>query len=316
MRLAHRRFQYAEQHCAERPDWKFVNRFAINDNQLALACLLLDHAQRSKTQSSSPLLSNFRVGACLFFEPQCVGSGANYEFGAGLHQAYDEGVHAEEAALANAFNTFGTHVRVAICAIVSDAPQASTPCGKCRSVLQTYASGDVLVVSAGKDLVCQMWKLSELLPVNFPQVEAARLSDYDKETLGSLLGKLASSRDESRSGFASRVLGISSCVISADGRLYSIPRVDSLAFYSTSSLRATIASVLKDRPSRIDGVLVRSLLPALTGEDRQLLFEFAALFNQTTTLPVYWQRDGVSTLWTATPATLLPNAFGPADLHT
>ena len=77
-----------------------------------------------------PVLTNFRVGAVVRGVSGAFYLGANFEFaGANLGQT----VHAEQAALANAF----MHDEPGIAAIAVSAP----PCGHCRQVLYEFSEG-------------------------------------------------------------------------------------------------------------------------------------------------------------------------------
>ena len=100
-----------------------------------------------------PALTNFRVGAVVRGTSGRLYLGANIEFpGAGLGQT----VHAEQAALANAF----MHDEPGIEAIAVSAP----PCGHCRQFLYEFADGrDIEVVLPQQAAML----LSALLPQPF-----------------------------------------------------------------------------------------------------------------------------------------------------
>ena len=100
-----------------------------------------------------PALTNFRVGAVVRGTSGAIYLGANLEFaGASLSQT----VHAEQAALANAF----MHEEAGIEAIAVSAP----PCGHCRQFLYEFAEGrDIEILLAELPAI----GLSSLLPSPF-----------------------------------------------------------------------------------------------------------------------------------------------------
>ena len=100
-----------------------------------------------------PALTNFRVGAVVRGTSGKLYLGANIEFpGADLGQS----VHAEQAALANAF----MHDERGIQAIAVSSP----PCGHCRQFLYEFAEGcDIEIILPGQPAV----GLSALLPRPF-----------------------------------------------------------------------------------------------------------------------------------------------------
>ena len=100
-----------------------------------------------------PALTSFRVGAVVRGTSGAFYLGANIEFpGASLGQT----VHAEQAALANAF----MHDEPAIEAIAVSAP----PCGHCRQFLYEFAEGqDIEIVLPQQPAI----RLSTLLPQPF-----------------------------------------------------------------------------------------------------------------------------------------------------
>lgn len=100
-----------------------------------------------------PLLTKFRVGAVVRGASGNVYLGANLEFpGVSLTQT----VHAEQAALANAF----MHDETGIEAIAVSAP----PCGHCRQFLYEFAAGrDIEILLPGEPAML----LSALLPRPF-----------------------------------------------------------------------------------------------------------------------------------------------------
>ena len=97
-----------------------------------------------------PALTKFRVGAIVRGTSGALYLGANIEFpGEGLGQT----VHAEQAALANAF----MHDEPGIEAIAVSAP----PCGHCRQFLYEFAEGrEITILLAGQAPI----GLSALLP--------------------------------------------------------------------------------------------------------------------------------------------------------
>jgi cytidine deaminase len=315
-------FQAASNHfkqCSAQPSvqsqpWKLDNRLLLGESQLALAFLLLDNARHQQLFAASPLLSRFRVASSIFCGSGKIAHGANMEYGAGPRRAVDTGVHSEEAALSSALGLYGSDACVEVVGLATDSSQPSTPCGKCRSLLETYSQGDLIIVSAGAGLTATMWKLSELMPRHFESIKTTQLSHDTRSLIDSLQRVTHKNHPPKHPSLSEQAIGNDCTSIVADGVAYSLPRVDSLAFYPTTALRATIAAVLAARPSRIDGVMLSSRSGIPIGEDRQILFEFANVFGQAQTLPIYLHAEGEEALRYATPATLLPYAFGPNDL--
>lgn len=100
-----------------------------------------------------PLLTNFRVGAVVRGTSGALYLGANLEFPG---QSLNQTVHAEQAALANAF----MHDEPGIEAIAVSAP----PCGHCRQFLYEFADGrDIQILLPGQPAI----PLSALLPHPF-----------------------------------------------------------------------------------------------------------------------------------------------------
>src|SRR5678809_1514230 len=95
-----------------------------------------------------PLLTNFRVGAVVRGTSGKLYMGANLEFPG---QSLNQTVHAEQAALSNAF----MHDEPGIEAIAVSAP----PCGHCRQFLYEFAEGtDIGVLLPGQDAT-GLWAL-------------------------------------------------------------------------------------------------------------------------------------------------------------
>lgn len=299
--------------CQEHP-WEIDNRLNLSTEELAQACILLDLGRHQQLFAASPFLSGFAVGSSAYFGLHKVALGANHEFGAGVNSAYDEGVHSEATVVVNAISRFGKDTRLEMIAITTDAVSPTSSCGKCRSIIETYGKKDPIIVSAGRDCRATMWKLSELLPWNFEKVDLTNARPDHAQMLPQLYDALARASAVSFTHFSERSIGKSLAAIVADGNVFSFPRIDSLAFYGTSSLRATIAAVIQAQSRHLDAVLLTSRSGLPVGEDRQLLFECASFFDKAETLPVYLHAEGSKDLHITTPAALLPYAFGPKDL--
>jgi cytidine deaminase len=100
-----------------------------------------------------PVLTNLRVGAVVRGTSGALYLGANIEFAG---QSLNQTVHAEQAALANAF----MHDEPGIEAIAVSAP----PCGHCRQFLYEFAEGrDIEILLSGQAATA----LSILLPQPF-----------------------------------------------------------------------------------------------------------------------------------------------------
>lgn len=100
-----------------------------------------------------PVLSNFRVGAVVLGTSGSLYMGANIEIAG---QSLNQTVHAEQAALANAF----MHDEPGIEAIA----MSSAPCGHCRQFLYEFAGDrDIEILLPGQPAIA----LSTLLPRPF-----------------------------------------------------------------------------------------------------------------------------------------------------
>jgi cytidine deaminase len=152
------------------------------------------------------------------------------------------------------------------------------------------------------------------MPQDFDSVDMSSLSKDELLEIDSLRAAGHGGQSRGITPLSRQTVGTDCARVIADGVTYSLPRVDSLAFYPTTSLRATIAAALAAKPSRIDAVMLSSRSGLPIGEDRQLLLEFANFFGQVESLPVYLHAEGSDELRRATPARLLPYAFGPNDL--
>jgi cytidine deaminase len=294
--------------------WMFENRLHLTGEELSWASLLLDYARHQQHNAASPLRSQFRVGSSALCGNGTIAFGANAEYGGGVRRAYDEGVHAEEAAITNALQRCGRDVVIEMIAVASDGQMPSSACGKCRSIIETYGRPDTIIVSVGSSLQVTMWRLSELLPDMFDSSAHPGLIDAADPQVQRLFNAAEGTRRVSFDPFSRQVLGRSVAAIAANGAVSSLPRIDSLAFYGTSSLRASLSAVWLTQPTKIDGVLISCASGMPTGEDRQLLFEFASFLGQADTLPVYLHKEGTQAMVVTTPSALLPYGFGPKDL--
>ena len=100
-----------------------------------------------------PVLTNFRVGAVVRGTSGALYLGGNLEFPG---QSLSQTVHAEQAALANAF----MHDEPGIEAIAVSAP----PCGHCRQFLYEFSEGrDIEILLSVRPAI----RLSALLPLPF-----------------------------------------------------------------------------------------------------------------------------------------------------
>lgn len=295
--------------------WSIENRLDLSEEELARACVLLDHARHQQHFAASPCRSQFRVGSSVYCGANRIAHGSNAEYGAGDRRAYDEGVHSEEVAIVNALNHHGRDTIMEMIGLASDAPQPSTSCGKCRSLLETYGQPDMIIVSVGTGMTATMWRLSELLPTELAALSRFPAPEWCDPKLQSLLEVAERARSAGFIPFSEQTLGRSVAAVAANGSVFSLPRNDCLAFFGTSSLRATLAAVLLERPNQLESVLISSKSGLPTGEDRQLLFEFASLLDQADTLKVYLHREGTDRVVVTTPSALLPLGFGPSDLE-
>lgn len=295
--------------------WNIENRLSLSGEELTRACVLLDHARHQQHFAASPCRSKFKVGSSVYCGHNRIAHGSNAEYGAGGRRAYDEGVHSEEVAIVNALNHHGRDTIMEMIGLASDAQNPSTSCGKCRSLLETYGQPDMIIVSVGAGLTATMWRLSELLPMDRASLSRFPAPPIGGPEVGPLLEAAERAREAGFIPFSEQALGRSVAAVAMSGAVISLPRIDSLAFYGTSSLRATLAAVFLERPRKLESVLLSSKSGLPTGEDRQLLFEFASLLDQTDTLRVYLHREGTTEVIATTPDALLPLGFGPKDLE-
>ena len=123
---------------------------------------LVDAARQAMDNSYSPY-SKFRVGAALQFVDGSVVTGTNVE-----NASYGLTLCAETVAVARAMAD-GQRGGLEAVAVIGDAAEAVTPCGRCRQVLNELADlggTDPVIWCAGGDEVVET-RLSELLPRAF-----------------------------------------------------------------------------------------------------------------------------------------------------
>lgn len=123
---------------------------------------LVDAARQAMDNSYSPY-SKFRVGAALQFADGSVVTGTNVE-----NASYGLTLCAETVAVARAMAD-GQRGGLEAVAVIGDAEEAVTPCGRCRQVLNELADlggTDPVIWCAGGDKVVET-RLSELLPRAF-----------------------------------------------------------------------------------------------------------------------------------------------------
>lgn len=114
--------------------------------------LLRDLVPLAQTYSLTPI-SQFRVGAVVLAGSGAIYLGANLEFS---HQALGQTVHAEQAAISNAWHHDETRLtKLAV---------SATPCGHCRQFINELAQADQLQVYLPDN---QCYRFSSLLPLSF-----------------------------------------------------------------------------------------------------------------------------------------------------
>ena len=103
--------------------------------------------------------SDFRVGAVLVGKDGSVFAGCNVE-----NSAYPAGICAERSALAAA--VAGGVTRFDLLVVVTEADQATPPCGMCRQALVEFAP-TLTIISYTKHGGEATWDLATLLPHPF-----------------------------------------------------------------------------------------------------------------------------------------------------
>jgi cytidine deaminase len=120
-------------------------------------------AARAAAETAYAPYSGFTVGAALEFDDGTVVTGANVE-----NASYGLALCAETVAVAKAMADGRRGGLVAV-AVVGSGPLPTTPCGRCRQVLNELAAlggTDPVVISVGGDGAVEH-RLSDLLPEAF-----------------------------------------------------------------------------------------------------------------------------------------------------
>jgi cytidine deaminase len=120
-------------------------------------------AARAAAETAYAPYSGFTVGAALEFDDGAVVTGANVE-----NASYGLALCAETVAVAKAMADGRRGGLVAV-AVIGSGPLPTTPCGRCRQVLNELAAlggTDPVVISVGNDGAVEH-KLSDLLPQAF-----------------------------------------------------------------------------------------------------------------------------------------------------
>ncbi|HSN67563.1 MAG TPA: cytidine deaminase [Fusibacter sp.] len=122
---------------------------------------LVQKAYEAMAFSYSPY-SNFKVGAALLTESGTVYTGCNIEIA-----SYGATNCAERTAIFKAISE-GEKVFKAI-AIVSSSKDYTFPCGICRQVIVEFGKDIDIIVA--KDYDYEVYKIEELLPKSFTQID-------------------------------------------------------------------------------------------------------------------------------------------------
>lgn len=291
-------------------EWSIENRVGASLSQLVQVDRLLTLAERQRCASSLPTTSKFTVGAAGLVAGASEGaihericSGANYEVS-------DDALHGEDTLIADMLGRYGSAARLELVAVTTVLPVPACSCGRCRGKLQAFAGGDwrdLILASGTSARTATLWRLGELLPENFPSIEETRLSEEDR----TLLRAAEQSSESGVQLLTEQVDGREGAAVRrADGTIVNAARVNLAAFYGSSALESLVltSSALGVSCPKAIAYCSPSGLPR--PEERQWLYEFANLFGLEEQLPVFLlsQRDRLVRV--ATPASLLPFAFG------
>ncbi len=119
---------------------------------------LIEAARRAQDRAYAPY-SDFRVGAALLASDGRTFTGCNVE-----NASYPVTICAERVALGSAVASGAR--RFVRLAIVTDAAEATPPCGMCRQALSEFGL-DLEIDSAGRGDATAHWLLRDLLPAHF-----------------------------------------------------------------------------------------------------------------------------------------------------
>lgn len=119
----------------------------------------LTEVQEAQSRAYTPY-SNFNVGALLITEDDEYIYGANIE-----NAAYPATICAERSALASAYSNNKRKFKAIV--IVTDAPEAASPCGTCRQVMKELCHDDMPVYLTSKTGAVIKRTVDDLLPLGF-----------------------------------------------------------------------------------------------------------------------------------------------------
>ena len=121
---------------------------------------LMALARKAAEKAYAPY-SGFRVGASVLADDGSVYTGANVE-----NAAYPSSNCAEATAVAHAASEgMRKIVAAAVACIDADSVEGAYPCGRCRQILNEFATGTVYVTTAGPEF--REHTLADLLPHGF-----------------------------------------------------------------------------------------------------------------------------------------------------
>ncbi len=126
--------------------------------------LLVEKAKEASNHSYSPY-SKFKVGVALEDQNGNIHKGCNVE-----NVSFPAGICAEVSAITKAVSEVGPSFKIKQLAVYTPTNSLTTPCGKCRQVINEFALNDTLIVCASDGSETNTIPFRELFP-NSPIME-------------------------------------------------------------------------------------------------------------------------------------------------